>query len=88
LTKLFQGAILILAYGEGEDIINYLVVKPDGKVWWQNRQTFFFAFRNLTTEYQRVLIPSLKQVKRERAYGGCLGIKGRRRAWQDCEKPR
>jgi len=27
-------------------------------------------------------------VKILRAYGGCLGAKGRRRAWQDCEKPR
>ena len=39
------------------------------KVWWQNRQTFSFAFRTLTTEYrvndQYGLISNLKQVRQK-----------------------
>jgi len=64
LTKVFPRAILILAYGEGEDIVSKTGGNQTAKVWWQNRQTFSFAFRTLTTEYHVGLIPNLKQVKR------------------------
>jgi putative NIF3 family GTP cyclohydrolase 1 type 2 len=72
-------------------------VRSGGK----NRQTFSFAFRTLKTEYQRAKsvkeTTSVKEIisnikpeagQAQRAYGECLGIKGRRRAWQDCDKLR
>jgi len=51
LTKVSPYARLIFAYDEGKDIEKILVVKNQtAEVWWQNRQTFSFAFRTLKTE--------------------------------------